>query len=188
MRWMSVGLLWICLAWAAPVRAASFEAMDFDRLVQQADRIFIGTVDAAIPRELRPRHIVTDFRFIDLEAVKGELPDITTTVRMLGGTVGDLRLAIAGAPTFRIGQRYLVFIAGNERVIFPTLGGSQGIFQIKRDSVTGEARVFDYGGRPVSEPAALDRLASRPKSLAVVPAMSKDAFVAEILMRMGRRP
>ena len=186
MRSISAGLLWFCLAWATAARAASFEAMDFDRLAHEADQIFIGTVDAAIPLALRPRHIVTDYRFVDIELVKGPPPGPTAMVRMLGGTVGDLQLAIPGAPTFRVGQRYLVFIAGNNRVMFPTLGGSQGIFQISRDWVTGETRVFDYGGRPVSMPSLLDPLATTPKSLAIAPAMSKDAFVGEILMRLGR--
>jgi hypothetical protein len=186
MRPLCAGLLWICLAFVTGARAATFEAMDFDRLADEAEQIFIGTVDAAIPLALRPRHIVTDFRFVDIELVKGQPPGPTAMVRMLGGTVGDLQLAIPGAPTFRVGQRYLVFIAGNNRVMFPTLGGSQGIFQVRRDWVTGQTQVFDYVGRPVSAASLLDPLATTPKSLAMVPAMSKDAFVGEILMRLGR--
>ena len=178
-------LTWLCCA--LPARAATFEAMDFDRLAAEAEQVFIGTVDSAAMHATSPRRIVTDFRFVDIELVKGDPPGPSTQVRMLGGTVGDLTLSIPGAPTFRVGTRYLVFIAGNRRVMFPTLGGSQGIFQIRENRATGEAEVFDYGGRPVTAPPGIEPLAAHEKSVVMRP-MTKDVFVGEILVRLGRRP
>ena len=187
MRASILSAIFLLLPCLLPARAATFEAMDLDRLATRAEQIFIGTVHSASSLSPRPKHIVTDFRFVDIEVIKGEPPGPSTQVRMLGGTVGDLTLTIPGAPTFRIGTRYLVFIAGNRRVMFPTLGGGQGIFQIRENSVTGQREVFDYGGRPVHSPAAIDPANAREKSLVVVPAMTQQDFVGEILMRLGRR-
>ena len=178
-----LALTWLC---AVPARAATFEAMDFDRLAAEAEQVFIGTVDSTTTLAPSPRRIVTDFRFVDIEVIKGDPPGPSTSVRMLGGTVGDLTLAIPGAPTFRVGTRYLVFIAGNRRVMFPTLGGSQGIFQIRQNAVTGEAEVYDYGGQPVTVPPGIEPLAAHEKSVVVRP-MTQEAFVGEILMRLGSR-
>jgi len=114
--------------------AATFKTLDFDQLTAQADRIFIGTVTAANPTMTVRGAIVTDFVFSEVEDVKGASGDATQSVRMIGGTFGTRTLAVPGAPTFRIGERYLVFVQGNGRVMFPTLGGPQGIYRMRVDS------------------------------------------------------
>jgi len=108
---------------------------------------------------------------------------------MLGGTVGNESMTIAGAPGFVIGVRYLVFIAGNGSVIFPVVGGHQGIFQVRPDPQTGGSNVYDYGGRPIiSLPASKGTLSNRDvKSSpsggggsATPTAVSTEAFVRSI--------
>ena len=93
--------------------------------------------------------IVTDYMFGDLEVIKEMRPNRTPGITMLGGTVGNESMTIAGAPDFVIGVRYLVFVAGNGSVIFPVVGGHQGIFQVRPDPQTGGSNVYDYGGRPI---------------------------------------
>ena len=71
-------------------------------------------------------------------------------------------MTIAGAPDFVIGVRYLVFVAGNGSVIFPVVGGHQGIFQIRPDPQTGRSNVYDYSGRPIIDlPASKGTLSNR---------------------------
>ena len=138
-----------CVLGAGTAGAASFEARDFDALAGEADQIVIGTVAATNSRRTGDRQIVTDYHFDDLEIVKGTVSNGSLTLTMLGGTVGADTLTVAGAPTFQRGLRYLVFVTGNGSVMFPLVGGHQGIFQIRTDATSGVSRVHDYAGRPV---------------------------------------
>ena len=142
-------VLMCCLLATGTVRAISFEPRDFAALAREADQVAIGTVTAINSRRTGEREIVTDFRFDQLEIVKGTLPTGSLTLTMLGGTVGAEALTVAGAPTFQLGVRYLVFVSGNGSAMFPLVGGQQGIFQMRRDAATGVSRVHDYAGRPV---------------------------------------
>jgi hypothetical protein len=141
--------------------AISFESRNFDALAVEADQIVIGTVASTNSRRTGAREIVTDFRFADLDVIKGAVANGTLTMTLLGGTVGTDTLTVAGAPTFHPGIRYLVFVSGNGSVMFPLVGGDQGIFQIRKDVVSGVSRVHDYAGR------ALTRLPGRADSALV---------------------
>lgn len=143
--------VFVCCAFGASATgAASFEPRDFDALVAEADQVVIGTAVTMSARRTGPREIVTDYRFSDLEIVKGTLLTTSLKLTMLGGTVGTDSLTVAGAPTFQRGVRYLVFVSGNGSVMFPLVGGHQGIFQIRKDAVSGTSRVHDYAGRAVT--------------------------------------
>lgn len=130
--------------------AVSFEARSFDALAAEAEQVVIGTVAAKSARRTGAREIVTDYRFDNLKIIKGTVPAASLTVTMLGGSVGADSLAVAGAPAFRLGVRYLVFVSGNGSVMFPIVGGDQGIFQMRTDASSGVSRVHDYNGRPVT--------------------------------------
>jgi hypothetical protein len=146
--------VWAIFA-ASSASAISFEARNFDTLTAEADQIVIGTVASTSSRRTGAREIVTDFTFADLEVIKGTVADTALTLTMLGGTVGTETLTVGGAPTFKPGIRYLVFVTGNGSVMFPVVGGHQGIFQMRKDAVSGVSRVHDYAGR------ALTRLPGR---------------------------
>lgn len=171
---------------------ATFEPLDFDQLSTRADQIFIGTVTAASPSMTSRGDIVTDFVFSELEPVKGTFAGTSTTVRMLGGTVGDRTVTVAGAPTFHVYGRYLVFVQGNGSVMFPTLGGSQGIFRVVHDDAKSETMVLDYAGNPVTSLPSRSAPIARPKSTGsdtttfgpAQDAFTKDAFVAAIRQRL----
>ncbi len=173
--------------------AATFERMDLDRLTFGAEQIFAGTAASASSR-FAGRQIVTDFTFVDVEVIKGELSEPSPKVRMLGGTMGDMSLAIPGAPTFQLGRRYLVFINGNGTVMFPTLGGSQGIFELRQDVPGGAMTMHDYAGRAITPPPiAASESASQEKATSWGPeasvspkAVTKEAFVGEIRKRLGQ--
>ena len=129
--------------------ATTFEPRDFDALSLEAEQIVIGTARTAVSRRSGVREIVTDYRFDNLEIVKGRVPGASLTLTLLGGTVGADSLTVVGAPTFKSGVRYLVFVSGKCSVMFPRVGGQQGIFQLRTDKASGVAGVHDYAGRPV---------------------------------------
>jgi hypothetical protein len=186
-------LLFAGLALAATgLHAASFEPLDIGELSSRAEQIFVGTVEASTSGRAFTGQVVTDFTFVDVEPIKGADGASRLDVRMLGGTAGETTVSIAGAPTFRIGERYVVFIQGNGRVMFPTLGGPAGIYPVRPDPLTGQQKVFEYGGRPLTALAFGDSPPSRPKDLAAPdygPAaepMALEAFVAEIRKRIAQ--
>ena len=140
-----------CVLAAQSAFSLSFESKGFDDLVAEAEQVFIGTIADSSSRYTGRGIIVTDYRFDVVETIKGSVPAGLITITMLGGKVGQVELTIPGAPTFRAGIRYLLFVAGNGTVIFPTVGGTQGIFQIRVDPSSGIARVHDFSGNPLTE-------------------------------------
>lgn len=175
-----------CSVCASTVGAISFEARDFGALVAEADQIAIGTATKSTSRRTGAREIVTDYDFTELEIIKGSVSTGSLTLSMLGGTVGRESLIVAGAPTFRRGVRYLIFIAGNGSLMFPLVGGHQGIFEIRKDAASGALRVHDYAGRAVTRISAraatisLEHLGENPAD-----AISEAAFVAAIRATLG---
>ena len=185
----------LLLAWQFTMgvaSAASFAPKGFDELVREAEQIFIGTAGAAISRYNERRLIVSDVRFDDVQMLKGNAAPRSITLTLLGGKIGDLEMAIHGAPEFQRGVRYLVFSAGNGSVMFPMVGGPQGIFQI-RDDAGGEAsRVHDFNGQPVivlpARPQAAVSEIGPAQATASGAALSVDEFKAAILRRMNSLP
>ena len=80
--------------------AVSFETRDFDALAAEADQVVIGTAVATNSRRTGTREIVTDYRFTDLEIVKGTVLTTSLTLTMLGGSVGTETLTVAGVFCF----------------------------------------------------------------------------------------
>lgn len=106
----------------------------FDELVAQADQILVGTVSEinSFWGEGRGSDtIFSDIRLIELEQVKGEIADTQFTLKVVGGVVGDQAQFYPGLPQFVSGQRYLLFIKGNNRAMFPIAGVSQGVYHIQ---------------------------------------------------------
>ena len=115
---------------------------DFAHLVEEAERILVGTVESLDGVRLNSGTIVTDITLEDLESVKGDHDEETYTVRMLGGTVGDESFVIAGPPTFQHGWRYLLFVKDNGSVMIPLVGVDHGMFSIRRDYATEQERLY----------------------------------------------
>ena len=187
----AVLLFFICvIVKAGSVAAISFEPRDFGALAAESDQIIIGTVASTNARRTGARAIVTDFRFADLNVIKGSIATPTLTVTLLGGTIGTEALTVAGAPTFQAGIRYLVFVSGNGSVMFPLVGGPQGIFQIRKDPVSGVARVYDYSGHALSRlPGRADTAIVDQLNADANEAISENAFIDAIRTQLGiRRP
>lgn len=185
----AVLLFFICvIVKAGSVAAISFEPRDFGALAAESDQIIIGTVASTNARRTGVREIVTDYRFDDLTVIKGSVAAPTLTVTMLGGTIGTEALTIAGAPTFQPGIRYLVFVSGNGAVMYPLVGGPQGIFQIRKDPVSGVARVYDYSGHAQTRlPGRADTVIVNQLDADANEAISEYAFVEAIRTQLGIR-
>lgn len=154
-----IPFLWVLLTIPAGLAwGTTFAAKNFDQLVTEAEQVFIGTVTATQSRRLASGAIVTDVTFSSLRVLKGGGALEEIVLQVLGGTVGDETLRMAGVPEFGMGVRYLVFSKGNGTVIFPVVGGDQGLFQVKRDPTTGVDLVFDATGMAITSASVREAL------------------------------
>lgn len=169
----------------AHVSATSYEAVSFSDLVTKADMIFVGEVLDVRPFvDTSPEGPVirTRVTFVVRDALWGT----TSTLEILeffGGEVGDVGMRIAEMPTFRTGDRRLVF-ASRERGINPILGFTQGLMKLTRDP----------SGADVVETASGQALTStedvgRPRALNARPArgMTFSALRLRIVDRLRER-
>ena len=172
-----VGLL--CLT-SVPGQATTVFRQSLADLVHKAETIVVGTV-SAIQAEWnaeteRPYTRVT---LIGLDVRKGQTQE-TLTLRLLGGPTPDgRRLRIAGTPDFRLGDRVVLFVVGNESHAVPLVGMWQGVYRVLFDTERGEDVVYTDAMRPLTRlptaaggamafdhaPAAPHREAAEPLAL-----------------------
>lgn len=155
----------------------------FSELVSEAEVVVVGIVSRTQGLQLAEGPIVTDITLDILRSVKGKsAPGSSLVLRILGGKVGDVELAIGGAPSFRLGQTVLLFVRGNMSEMFPFVGVQQGVFFIRPDGSLGAERVFDWLGRPVSG-IRDDEVSLDPGGIETN-AVTVESFVREIEQRL----
>lgn len=112
-----IGILAILLAWGlvAPLGASTFLAMDETGLVAASTAVVRGRV-VSVESFWNDAHtlIVTE-AVIDVESkIVGDAPRFLS-VRTAGGTVDDFTVVAHGFPTFRDGERVLLFLQRDDR-------------------------------------------------------------------------
>jgi hypothetical protein len=119
----------------------------FDALVSGASTIFVGEVigqDAIWVSTRQGRAIKTLVTFRVEDVWKGASGAVTR-LEFLGGTIGDTTMEVIGMPTFRVGQRSVLFVA-SARHVSPLVGFMHGRMRVERD-VAGVDRVRTHDGR-----------------------------------------
>ncbi len=134
----------ICVAGgllAGLLNATTVVPVNFDQLVANADRVFIGTcssVEAGSTPEGLP---YTAYTFSVAEVLKGDV-GAAVTLRQLGllepQRVGGNMVKvfrIQGMPTYKVGQKFLLFLrADSELGLASPIGLFQGAFSIGLDA------------------------------------------------------
>lgn len=123
--------LLVLAALPAALRATTVVAKSFAQLCEEADLIFVGTVDE-VRSEWADRaamSIETVVRFSEVVPVRGTAAD-GLELRFAGGEVDGLREEIAGVPRFSVGRRVVLFARRGVHVS-PLVGFHQGYFQIE---------------------------------------------------------
>lgn len=121
---------------------------DFPELVARAEQIVVGTVVEIRDEDTQAGGPYTFVTLADLSVLKGEAGD-TLTLRFFGGTSGDTVVRVSDMPRFGLGERTVLFIAGNGEVICPLVGIWQGRFRVDAEPGTGIETVADHAGRPL---------------------------------------
>jgi hypothetical protein len=143
---------------ALSARATTVIPPTFDQLVNDAEFIFQGNVTDVRSQwigEGGQRQIVSYVTFKVEDAVKGS-PGASYTIRMLGGTVGDITMAISDAPKFQVGDKDILFVENNGTQFIPLVGIMHGRFHVERDQ-SGQEVVTTNEGEPVKNVARLGK-------------------------------
>lgn len=160
----------ICTLLMADVaRSTTVIPPTFDSLVSSANTIFVGEVMevravwAATPQGRAIKTYVT-FRVEDVW--KGRVGTVTQ-LEFLGGTIGETTMEVLGMPTFREGQRTVLFVSPEARSASPLVGFWHGRMRVEKDP-NGVDRVRTHDGRSLGNPAEVG--ANRPSyMLSVTP-------------------
>jgi len=118
--------------------------------VQRAEVIAIGTVTGIREQwdttRQAPFTLVT---FSNLTVLKGN-PGTEVTLYFLGGHTPEGKvLEIAGMPHFTVGEKNVVFCAGNQRDVIPLVGLWQGLLRVAFDPQRGTEIISDHSGVPI---------------------------------------
>ena len=151
-RYFGFLLLLLFLAINPQLRGTTVIAPDFDQLVTRAELIFQGEVTEVRPQwigEGAEHRIVSFVTFKVADALKGN-PGASYTIRMLGGTVGGKTLQVSDAPTFKIGDRDILFVENNGSQFIPLVGIHHGRFRIEREEA-GREIVMTGEGQPLAD-------------------------------------
>lgn len=136
---------------ATLVQATTTVDQTFADLVHQADVIAIGTITGVQERWDATRQApMTDVTFSQLTLLTGNPGEETLTLEFLGGHRPDgTVLAIAGIPQFIVGEKSVVFVAGNHTDFCPLVGLWQGRLRVAVDPRRGIETVHDNFHRPI---------------------------------------
>ena len=149
MKFAIFSLFSLMAALAAPCRAMSVIPPSFASLVAQAEqiaRVEVTAVHSQWDEGARGNVIHTYVECRVLKTLKGTA-EPTITVRMLGGRVGNDRMEIPGEPSFEVGGRYIIFLAGNGSVFCPLEGIMHGSYRVLTDAATGVDHVARSNGQ-----------------------------------------
>lgn len=142
---IALALLTICKV----SHATTLVKLSFDDLVQAADGVLAGTVADIVSRKAQDGMIYTFVTLDALEIIRGSYDGERFTLRLEGGEVEGEVLEVEGAPSFREGERVVVFVEGNGERIVPIAGWEQGLFRVIRDPATGREYISDAVGNRV---------------------------------------
>jgi hypothetical protein len=148
---LSAAVLCSLVAGAAGT-AASVRPTPLARAARRASTVVVGTAAASSCRlAATPSgrvRIFTDTEFRDLRVVSGTVNTRNLVLSVVGGTLGDRTLHVAGAPAFEAGVRYVLFLDDAEPLC-GLAGWTQGMFRVVPLPDGGEG-VLDAQGVPVA--------------------------------------
>lgn len=148
----------VCTLLAAGIaRSTTVIPPSFDALVAGAGTIFVGEVmNTRADWEATPngRAIITIVTFRVEDVWKGNLGAVTQ-LEFLGGAIGEIGMKVEGMPTFRLGQRDVLFVATEAHAVSPLVGFMHGRMRVERDTVSGVDRVRTFDGRALGSVAQI---------------------------------
>ncbi|HEV7238459.1 MAG TPA: hypothetical protein VGQ36_04400 [Thermoanaerobaculia bacterium] len=157
MRTIRFSLISLLALAALPAFSATYIVPDDRDLVSAARAIVSGTVEKSHVR--RSGRIETVYEVAVEEWIKGATGARVIAIVLPGGELGDTRLTVPGVPSFKAGDRVLLFLGKNGRGDWTPWAWSLGAFRADgRGGLTrGEVFGWDVDGERHVERARLER-------------------------------
>ena len=127
----------LCAWMATSASATTLELLGFDGLIDKATQVVRGRISNC-EGAYRGSMIYTQCTVEILETLKGT-PATQTRISVPGGRVGRIRQSIAGAPQFRVGSEYILFLWTSPSGFTQIMGLSQGKFEVQGSGSTQTA-------------------------------------------------
>jgi hypothetical protein len=106
---------------ASPAKGSIVQGLELHELVAHADRIILGRVLFSESFQLANGQLGTWHRIGVEREIRGRAPDEREViVETLGGEMGDIAMRVEGEPSFRVGERVLVFVRDSSAMAAPT--------------------------------------------------------------------
>ena len=173
--------------------AMSVIAPTFDQLVGAATTVVRGVVtdvhcvSVDTPQGTAIQTLVT----FHVERVLKGNANADLTLNFLGGKLGARTLTVLGMPTFKVGDREIVFVGDNGHAICPVLAAGYGRYHVRHDRATNR----DYVARENNSPLAstdqiVQALDATNPAAPVGPgdAMTTEAFESRIVAAVHGNP
>lgn len=144
---LAAALAVAALAAATAAHATVVVPMSDPDLVRNSGLVLEGRVDGVRSEWNADRtQIHTVAEIVVGEFLKGEPADGTITLRLLGGTVGEITQAVVDGPTFRQDEMVILMLRPDFRqTLFPITGFYEGKLAIAIDPATGTRSVQGRG-------------------------------------------
>jgi hypothetical protein len=149
----------------APVRATTLERLPLDEMAQKSTAIVRAKVVGS-SGVLRGADIYSIYQIEIIESWKGTNKPNPAQVAIPGGIAGGFRQMVAGAPSLRVGEEYVMFLWTSRSGLTQIIGLTQGLFNV-RPSEAGDAAatraaagelMLDANGRAVTDEAVSMKL------------------------------
>ena len=154
----------------------------FDTQCESAEIISLATVTKVESHWAEGKKVIlTEAEFNLVESVKGSASG-TVSVRVLGGTVGELSQSVAGAPSFKVGQTWVVFLEPTGKGDYRVVGFNQGCYPVveqKGKKVVGPSLSASQAGVHVMGGGGNDALNV---------STSVESFLAQVKARLNGEP
>jgi hypothetical protein len=116
--------------------------LTLEQLTAKADSILAGNVTDVTCYQEGEGSIYTLVTLSTEEVIKGESVG-EVVIRVPGGEVGGLEMFATDTPTFRSGERAVVFLDKGDDT-FTVVGGSQGKFTIDENNMVGDKPLTEF--------------------------------------------
>ena len=123
--------LCLCLC-LAPVWGATLEQLSLSDLISRATLIVQGQVTGSTASSSGSA-IYTHYKVTVIQQWKGAA-QTTIDVQVPGGAANGLRQIVPGAPQLTTGQQYVFFLWTSRTGMVSTLGFTEGVFNLRKDS------------------------------------------------------
>lgn len=175
-----------------PTQAMSVIPPTFDELVSLSELVVRGqvtSVRSAYVDTQQGRAIKTFVTFKVERTLKGTPPaNDELTLVFLGGKVGEDAMEIAGMPAFQTGDREIVFVNGNGRVLCPLISGGHGRYRLLHDAATDRDYVARENRVPLESTGEISIPLQSARTKSATGALTPSDFeakIAEAVTRLG---